>query len=128
MLRTPAPFPHVGSFGLFTDTSLPVAQQRAELARILERGVNSALIALPLRLGAAGNQRVALADVIDATPLTKLEERELTDLERALRGRARPNPTKATRLNVLRERAIWSLVLNSELAKLHSLAARKHAA
>lgn len=128
MLRNPAPFPHVGSFGLFTDADLPVAQQRAELVRILRLAGTMAFIAFPLRAGASGNTLVRLDEITDATPLTKTEERELTDLERALRGRARPNPTKATRRHALRERAIWSLVLNSELAKLHALEARKVAA
>ena len=124
MLRTPAPFPHVGSFGLFTDPSLPIARQRAELVRILRMAGTMVFIAFPLRAGASGNTLVPLAEVIDATPLVRAEERELADLERDLRGRARPNPTRATRAAALRERAIWSLVLNAELAKLYALEAR----
>lgn len=121
MLSTATPFPQVGSFALFADDHLPPAERRAELARLLERGHSTALIALPLRSGAAGNRRVPLADLIDATPLDSGEQRELADLQRHLRGRARLTPkmqVQQARAEDLRRRALFALVMESELAKL----------
>jgi len=124
MLRTPAPYPHVGSFALWIDHDLPAGQQRAELARILRVGPLTAAIALPLRVGASGNVTVALGDLIDGTPLTRGEDKELRDLQLHIRQRVRPRPDKVTRAETLRQRAIFSILLGSELAKLNSLTAR----
>ncbi len=128
MLRTPAPFPEVGSFALFVDTGLPAAQQRAELVRILRHdNINDrhfCAVAFPLRLGATGNRNVPIGELIDATPLTVPEQRELTDLQRDLRGRKRRNAIKAARSHALAQRLTWSVLLLTEQRKLDSLAAR----
>jgi hypothetical protein len=118
MLHVDTPFPEVGSFALYQDPDLPMPERRSELARIIERGVSVALISLPLRLGAGGNKRVPLADLIDGTPLTKAEERELTDLDRSLRSRVRNRSAVEARVKALRDRAIWMMCLRSERAKL----------
>lgn len=134
MLKVAAPFPQVGSYGLITDPTLPVEMQRAELARILRHDGqlpdqdgemrDVVAIALPLRVGATGNKLVALDQVIDATPLTKAEERELADLQRYVAGRERPNKKKAARCEALRSRLIMSGVMAIELQKLGRLQAR----
>lgn len=152
MLSTPAPFPHVGSFALFIDTNLPATHQRAELVRIIRRGFTGRpssgakldaeiAIAFPNRVGASGNMVVAETDLIDATPLDKAEERELTDLLRDLRGRVSPREgaavggdgrhtktkplsqslkAKADRADALRKRQIYSVILESELAVMRA--------
>jgi hypothetical protein len=132
MLSTPAPFPHVGSFALLIDTDHPVERQRAELVRIIGREgrpvFNGARIAFPNRIGATGNKLVPFADLIDATPLTKAEERELTDGLGDLRGRERLSPRlKAVkaRTDALRHRQVYSLILGAELAVMNAREARQ---
>lgn len=142
MLSTPAPFPHVGSFALFEDPNLIAADRRAELARIIGtrlvgegKTVDSelarasiAIVAFPNRLGASGNRTVPLADLIDATPLTKAEEREMHDIQRSLTGRDRltkKQRQKATRAAALRKRSIYAVILNAELAVMRSREARE---
>lgn len=127
MLKVPTPFPQVGSYAVHIDDTLPLAQQRAELVRILEIDEQMALVAYPLREGSSGNRRVALAELTDGTPLTRDEQRELADLQRHLRGRDRlrgGQVRQAKRCDDLRKRAIWSMVLESERAKLATLDAR----
>lgn len=86
MLKTPTPFPHVGSFALLIDKTLPAEQQRAELVRIMRRDpgcfdgspskLRNVAVAFPLRVGASGNRLVFAEDLIDGTPLTRAESRE----------------------------------------------------
>lgn len=129
MLQVATPFPHVGSYALFIDDRLPIGEQRAELVRIMrrpticERGGDVA-VAFPLRTGASGSRLVDDARLIDGTPLTKAEERELADLQRYVAGRERPNRAKAERCEALRNRLIMSGVMAIELAKLGRLQAR----
>lgn len=117
MLASATDFPLPGSFALYRDDTLPIDRQRPELARILERGPLTALISLPLRLGAGGNRRVPIGDLIDGTPLTKDEERELADIQRALRSRVRGRAKLETRAKALRDRSIWMICLRSERAR-----------
>jgi hypothetical protein len=130
MLRIPAPFPEVGSYALLIDTNLPAVQQRAELVRVMRRDPahGQAAVAFPLRVGAFGNRVVGESELIDATPLTKDEERELADLQRHLAGRDRLRGklvAAAVRCEKLRQRAVWQMILESELARLRSLEARQ---
>lgn len=124
MLKIAAPFPQVGSYALLIDDLMPVEMQRAELVRIMRTDVATCAIAFPLRLGATGNRNVQLDSLIDATPLTKAEERELADLQRYVAGRERPNKAKAARCEALRTRLIMSEVMQIELKKLGRLQAR----
>jgi hypothetical protein len=128
MLKTAAPFPHTGSFALYVDTNLPPAQQRAELVRLQYACFGSQVtVTFPLRQGAAGTKKVALAELIDGTPLDRDERREHADLERHLKGRSRLTPRlrdMLLRAEKLRQRAIFSMVLESELAKLRAIEAR----
>lgn len=137
MLSTPTPFPHVGSFALFIDRNLPPEQQRAEMVRVMARGSTGNLntlprdslvtIAFPNRIGATGTKNVPALDLIDATPLTKAEERELADGLGYLRGRSGTTPRQmllAKRCEALRQRAIWSTILESELAVMRAREAR----
>lgn len=136
MIKAPAPFPHVGSYGLLIDTGLPVEQRRAELARVLGRfpegrggeQVELARISLPLREGASSVRTVELTELIDATPLTRAEERELGDLDAALHGRTLRSARQkaaAFRAEKLRERLCYSQILIAELAKLARLHRRQ---
>lgn len=126
MLSPPTPFPQVGSYGLYLDKALPLEQQIAEPARILERGADVLFIALPLRAGAAGNQRVALDNLIDATPLDAAEKRELAELQNHLRDRARLTPKmklQKARLMALANRALWQDTLHRLLRRVAERAA-----
>lgn len=114
MLASAAPFPQVGSYALLIDMDQP-APQPAELVRIQfrhlahppESGVVT--VAFPLRNGADGTKRVRLTDLIDATPLSSAESREMTDLRRELTGqRVRGRKVKAARYEALRDRAVWA--------------------
>jgi len=121
VLKTPAPYPQVGSYALTIDLELPASHQHAELVRIHRIGPVTAAISFPLRTGASGNRTIARADLIDATPLTKDEERRLTDLERDVRGRDRPNKAKVVQATALRSRLIMSAVMKTALDKLAHL-------
>jgi hypothetical protein len=138
MLKTATEFPHAGSFALYVDTAQPPRQQRAELVRIQRRYsqpagdavFEMAAVSFPLRQGASGNLTVKLDQLIDGTLLDHSERREHADLERHLKGRERLTPklkAQLLRAEKLRSRAIFSMVLESELAKLRSLEARAEA-
>ena len=128
MLNVPAPFPQVGSFALYVDPDLPIEAQRAELVRIMRRDGQpqfpGAAVAFPLRTGATGNRLVSERQLIDPTPLTTAEERELTDLQNQLRGRARPNKAKVERAEALRTRQLMADLAAIEFRKLDALHAR----
>jgi hypothetical protein len=130
MLRTQAPFPEVGSYALLIDRNLPAGQQRGELVRILRKAPISeqTTVAFPLRTGASGTRVVDHADLIDGTPLTGPEERELADLDRDLRGRLKFTAKQkaiAARRDALRSRLIWSQLYRAELAKAEALDGRQ---
>jgi len=123
MLSPATLFPQIGSYGLYEDPELEPAERRAELVRILERRVSVVLVAYPLRDGATGNQRVPLADIIDATPLSQEESREMTDLGRSLVGRSmqtKAQKAAKARLEHLHSRNIWSGCLRRRLDELSS--------
>lgn len=122
MLKVATPFPQVGSFALLIDQNLPVSLQRAELVRIIRRGAG-VTVAFPNRTSASGNRIVDEGELIDASVLTDEERREHADLERHLHGRDRLTPKlKALlqRSEALRRRAIWSTILESELAVMRN--------
>lgn len=124
MLKNATPFPQQGSYCLYEDPALPAARRNAELVRIIERGAAAVLVSYPLRDGAGGNQRVPLADLLDATPLTAEESREMTDLARSLIGRSmRTKAQKAAkaRHDALQSRNIWSGSLLRQLDRLNSM-------
>lgn len=111
MLSPATPYPQPGSYALYEDPELPPADRHAELVRIIERGAAVVLVSFPLREGASGNQRVPLSDLIDATPLSAEEGREMTDLQRSLVGksmRTKAQKSAKARLETLQSRAIWS--------------------
>jgi hypothetical protein len=136
MLKVPAEFPFAGSFALYVDTELPVAQQRAELVRVIRWGELSAggslpadegVVGFPLRSGASGTRYLRRGDLIDGTPLTRAEELELADLEGHLRGRDRLTPKmmrQQERATALKRRLVFSQVLAAEIRKLERLDAR----
>jgi hypothetical protein len=129
MLKVPAPFPQVGSFALFIDENLPRGEQRAELVRIMRRyrmdREAPVAIAFPNRTGATGNTTTTVDQLIDASPLTVAERAEHAELEKDLRKHARARLTPAMkdrihRAEALRKRAIWSTILESELAVMRT--------
>ena len=127
MLSTPAPFPHVGSFAAFVDLDIPRAEdRRAELVRIARpAGDGTVLVTFPLRTGSTGTRTVELSELIDCTPLSRDEERELTDLQRLFRGREpRRNKDRPAheRAEALRQRLLYSRLMVPELAKLERMA------
>ena len=126
MLAAETAFPFAGSFALWCDPEEPAG--RLELARILEHGGDNVLISLPLRLGAVGNRRVPLADLVDGTPLTTAEEDEVRELRQQLRTRTRNRKKLERRYQALRERQIHWMVLRSERAKVQSDAELRRAA
>lgn len=83
MLKVHAPFPQVGSYALLEEGG------KTFLVRIQHRdpeGQGLALISFPGSYNASGNRKVAIADLIDGTPLTDAERREYAALEGALAG------------------------------------------
>ncbi len=135
MLSTPATYPHVGSFALYIDADRPMP--RAELVRIMRLDAASlippapyrATIAFPNRVGSSGNKTVPMTDLIDATPLSKEEERELTDGQRDLRGRgaelSRRLRAVKLRTEALRSRQLSSIILEHELNIMRARADRE---
>lgn len=111
MLNAPTPFPHVGSWCLWTNDDAPIGQQETLLAKILGPvdGEHLVLVSLPERTGASGTCRVPFAQLIDGTPLTGPEKRELATLESRLAAVKHPRRSACfPRQNDLRKRAIWA--------------------
>jgi hypothetical protein len=127
MLSPSTPFPLPGSYGLFVDPGLPPGQAGAELARIIRASGDGYLISLPNRRDATGNRTADAGDLRDGTELDSAERRELADLDRLLRDKARPRGKRADRRKALRERAIWSDYLR-RLIEAHERRQRARAA
>lgn len=130
LLSPETPFPQVGSYALLIDRDRPLEQQSAELVRILRRYRMDrdapVTVAFPLREGASGTKSVVVSDLIDATPLTSAESREMTDLGRALTGpRVRGRKAKAERYGQLRARAIWAPHFDRLLRHARGIEARR---
>lgn len=134
MLKTPAPYPYVGSYALLEtdDRESP----RTELVRIVFRrfahvvgedghAVAQALavVAFPLRDGASGNREVPEDQLIDGTPLTSAEKRILADLDRELARRKVRNQRQqylAGRRDRLKQRAVYAPLLERKLRELNT--------
>jgi hypothetical protein len=109
MLKTPTPYPQVGSYGLVDH------EGELRLARIIARDGERATIALPTRFGAGGNLTLDLAQVQDGTSLSDQEQAEYAELERRLAGAARPRKADLARFEALRLRSIRSDTLASKM-------------
>jgi hypothetical protein len=110
MIRTPAPFPQPGSYALLVDLG------QTHIVRILSRVPDAAeaVISFPARWGASGNKTVPLADLIDGTPLTADERREMRHLFEeadALAAGGRAHRQRLAEANALRQRDIHSETL-----------------
>lgn len=107
MIRSPAPFPLTGSYALFADPLEPVpivngkpGKPRLHLVRIAGSGRRpftadeiAYQITFPLRDGVAtGTRTVDLEELIDCTPIDVAEAREMADIRRHLKDRARLTP------------------------------------
>ncbi len=113
MLRQSAPFPNVGSWALWEHGGKTLA------VRIQLRRGDDALISIPSMFGiASGNRNVALAELLDPTPLEPQERAELEALERKVAGRARPRKADVARADALRLRDIHARALQQLLEKL----------
>lgn len=118
-------FPQIGSYCLFQDSSDAPDGGGPQLAQVIQRFDDGALISLPLKAGASGNRRVVLAELCDATALSIAEERELTDLANQIRGRdcRRSKRLRAAqaRHDGLRSRLIWSGCMLRQLDRLRAM-------
>lgn len=139
MLTPETPFPNVGSYALLIDEDQPLGQQRAELVRIHSLRLvreghghpieKKATLAFPLREGASGNKTVPFAGLIDATPLTGAEAREMVDLDSELRGlKVRDRANKQARHDALYSRATWAPHMQRLLDEAHNREAKRRAA
>src|SRR5690349_15559331 len=128
MIRTPASYPFPGSFAAVIDMDLPEVDRRAELVRIVRTGPGTATVAFPLRPSvASGHRTIPFAELMDGTPLTPIEARELADLQRELRGRKIDNAArrrKKARADALKRRQGLSIILAAEIRKLEAAEAR----
>lgn len=102
----------------------------AELARIIQRDGDTALVALPHRGdGAAGNRRVPFAELHDATELTVAEQVERRELARDLKVLVNPKRSKKyRRWAELTARDGFALLVAAELAQLGRSAPQRVAA
>lgn len=113
MLNTPAPFPQVGSYALIEE------EGSNQLVRILAKDqAGSATVSFPLRPGASGTKTVPTAKLLDGTPLTDGERREMNELERG-GGRRR---SAIQRLKAFRSRDIHSAILGRLLDEVRRAA------
>lgn len=115
MLRTHAPFPEVGSYGLKAEDS------QLHLVRIIARSGDQAGIAFPLRRGASGNKTVPLAELIDATPLAAADHARLREIEQemgqlATNGKARRQ--RRIEADALHSRDVYSRTLADLMKRL----------
>jgi hypothetical protein len=134
MLNQPAPFPYVGSFALFEDDDGETHLVRIQAKRPERNGATErvfAMISFPLRDGASGNKVVAFDQLQDGTPLTRLEQREFHDLDRALAGRslrtAKQKAAKARR-DALRARILAEPIMARLVREADAKAARQRKA
>jgi hypothetical protein len=119
MLKVPATFPDNGSYALLFEGS------DAHLVRIHQRVAGSpdeVLASFPLRPGSAGTRRMALADLVDPTPLTSDEDREIGALYRKDR-KSRADRARFTALAERRSAAQIIEPLIAQAKRLMSLAA-----
>lgn len=142
MLNAETPFPNVGSYALTVDPVTGLDAGQVELVRILEAPPGGlVLVSFPLRDNAGGTKRIAPSELIDGTPLTGAEGREMIDLERELRqrgpvgkdgratkARVRGRAAKQLRHDALRQRAIWAPHLRLLLVEAARREARRRAA
>lgn len=120
MLRSPTPFPLVGSYGLYEH------EGQLRLARIVARNQDgTAVISLPERLGAGGNLTAPVSEIRDGTPLTAAEEAESRELDsychpfvrRKKRARTPKQKAAVWRLAELGARRIHARVLAEKLER-----------
>jgi hypothetical protein len=114
MLRTPAPFPQVGSYALIE------IDGRLHLARIQKRTCDAeVMISLPLlRDVASGNRKVSPDALIDGTPLSEFEQRELGRLEIEAAAGGRGAPAKRERADALSDRMTHAPILADMMKRL----------
>lgn len=112
MLRTPAPFPNVGSWALLDDGGTTRA------VRILERSGPDALISIGGGFSASANRRLPISSLQNADPLSGEEQAELEKIERRMAGKARPRKADVDRSVALGQRTIHARTLQEILSRL----------
>lgn len=112
MLRTPAPYPNVGSWALLEEPG------GTKAVRILERDGEEALISIAGEFVASANRRLPVAGLANADALTIDEAVELLAIETRIAGRARPRKADVERESALRHRLIRAEQLQQILAKI----------
>lgn len=134
MLNQPAPFPYVGSYALFEDDDGETHLVRIQAKRPEREGATDrvfAMISFPLRDGASGNKVVAFDQLADGTPLTREEQREFHDLDRALVGRSLRTPKQKiakARRDALKARILAEPILTRLIRQVSGKAARQRQA
>lgn len=120
MLRTPTPFPQVGSYALIE------IDGRHHLARIQHRTHGGdAVISLPLMPDvASGNRTVGFDALVDGTPLSEFDRGELARLDEEIARTVRPNRARQAKVDALRARDINSRSLAEMLQRLPDPARR----
>lgn len=133
MLDGATEFPNVGSYALLLSPAPPAQHRQAgdpnqeevtgpQLVRILRFNPQlstDAFVSLPLREGASGNRTVPFSQIVDATPLSGAEGKEMCDLGRELKGqRVRDRATKQARFDALKQRAVYAPLLALQLRRL----------
>lgn len=112
MLKTPAPFPFVGSWALLDESRATMA------VRIIERDGPDAVISIGGEFGASGNRRLPIAALRNADALSAEEKAELAALERRLTGKKRRASAIGRRAEELKGREISAKTLAFLLAKV----------
>lgn len=134
MLNQPAPFPYVGSYALFEDDDGDTHLVRIQAKRPAREGPTErvfALISFPLRDGASGNKVVAFDQLQDGTALTRAEQREFHDLDRALAGRSMRTPKQKAakaRRDALRQRMLAEPIMTRMIRQVDAKVARQRKA
>lgn len=126
MLRTPAPFPEVGSYALVDHRGTRT------LARIQARSGDAVLVSLPLVAGAGGTRTIPADQLIDGTPLSDEEAAEKSALDKVVFGGTAPrHGTKKRRqwdrYRELVQRDIYAPLLADAIHLAENEAARRAA-
>ncbi len=119
MLNVPTLFPDNGSYALLFEG------RDQHLVRIHQRvagNPDEVLASFPLRPGSAGTRRMALADLVDPTPLTGEEDREIAALHRKAR-KSKADRERFAALAMRRSAAMIAEPLIAQAKRLMSLAA-----
>lgn len=114
MLRTPAPFPNVGSWALLAENG----QTLAVRITAIDPGVpGRVVVSIAGAYTASGTRRLALLSLLNADELTPQERDELAELDARMAGKARPKKADVERAHLLGTRHERAKILRALLEK-----------